>query len=304
MPFFSVVIPTYNCANNLKQTIQSVLDQTFSAFEVLVMDDGSTDNTEAVVEAFQDTRIHYAWAENSGGPATPRNRGIEVARGEWVCFLDADDLWNHDKLEKVAGVIAENDDVDVVSHSVNVLMVDTGQRSNLKGGPYEKDFYKLILTQGNRIITSATTVRRSFLVQHKLRLNQAPDYVIVEDYDFWLRIAFHGARFHFIKEFLGEYRVGGGSISLNTSKMWRNQMRVLHDHVYQIQCFEKDKDKLWRQIKVRLLVQDFIIIASQRHYCSALKVLFSAFRQSPGMVMRYFLSWMRRKVRNVRLLGQ
>ena len=110
-PFFSVVIPTFNRSPVLKRAIESVLAQSFLDYEILVMDDGSTDDTQAVVESFHDQRICYYWAENSGGPATPRNRGIDAARADWICFLDADDLWYPDKLERVAEEIKRNPDI-------------------------------------------------------------------------------------------------------------------------------------------------------------------------------------------------
>src|SRR5882672_1834830 len=104
-PCFSIVIPTYNRAAKLKLTLDSVIAQTFTDFEVLVMDDGSSDNTREMVESFRDSRIRYQWAPNSGGPATPRNRGIDAAVADWICFLDADDRWYPDKLRRVAQVI-------------------------------------------------------------------------------------------------------------------------------------------------------------------------------------------------------
>lgn len=116
--FFSIVVPTYNRADSLKRTINSVLCQTYTNFELLIMDDGSVDKTYEVVESFGDPRIHYDWAKNTGGPAKPRNRGIGKAKGDWVCFLDADDTWYKDKLDNCMRVI--NDNVDVVYHDLKI----------------------------------------------------------------------------------------------------------------------------------------------------------------------------------------
>ena len=101
MPFFSVVVPTYNAGIKLKDTIESVLNQTFDDFELLIMDDGSIDDTKTLVESFSDSRIKYEWKPNSGGPATPRNRGLIASSAPWVSFLDADDIWHPRKLEIV-----------------------------------------------------------------------------------------------------------------------------------------------------------------------------------------------------------
>jgi glycosyltransferase involved in cell wall biosynthesis len=96
---FSIIIPTFNRAEKLQKAVQSVLNQTYTNFEILIMDDGSTDQTKEMVRLLQDNRIKYEWSKNSGGPAIPRNRGIQIAQFDWICFLDADDSWESNKLE-------------------------------------------------------------------------------------------------------------------------------------------------------------------------------------------------------------
>lgn len=279
-PFFSIVIPTYNRAEKLKYTLASVLAQSFTDFEVLVMDDGSTDNTQAVVDSFQDLRIIYSWAENSGGPATPRNRGINAAKADWICLLDADDLWYPDKLKRVHDVIAKNSGLDLICHNEMMSVLSTGSKSLLRYGPFEADFYRIMLTLGNRISTSATIVRRDFLNMHSLRFNQSPDYVIVEDYDMWLRVALNKGIFYFIKEPLGEYIIESDNISSNLEKMHHNHLVLLKDHVYNLQTFQPDKDKLWHQINAGLLITAAINMLANKHYVYCTNCLIGAFRTS------------------------
>ena len=97
MPTVSVVIPTYNRALMVKEAIQSVLDQTYSDFEIIVVDDGSTDDTREVVTAFAD-KVRYVFQENSGR-SNARNRAIHMARGRYIAFLDSDDLYMPHKLD-------------------------------------------------------------------------------------------------------------------------------------------------------------------------------------------------------------
>ena len=97
-PFVSVIIPTYNSAEFLGQAIDSVLEQTFLDFEIIIVDDGSTDRTPEVAAQYSD-HITYIRQPN-GGNAAARNRGLAEARGRWLCFLDADDLWEPRKLER------------------------------------------------------------------------------------------------------------------------------------------------------------------------------------------------------------
>lgn len=286
IPYFSVVIPTFNRADKLAITVHSVLEQTFKNFELLVMDDGSVDDTEAVVNGFSDQRIKYQFSCNSGGPATPRNRGIEAASAPWICFLDADDIWYPNRLLELAQAIDRNCDSDVFCHDEMLRVVGTKKKERLRYGPFEDDFYRVMLTQGNRLSTSAVTVRADFLSRHKLRFNQDNNYVIVEDYDLWLRLANAGARFTFISEPLGEYIIENDNISLALEKTRHNEQNLLRDHVYLIQKFEPDKDKLWRQISLRLDIEEGNKLLQQGSFVSGLRMLLIAVIKQPLQALR------------------
>jgi len=100
VPEVSVVIPSYNSAKYLPETLNSVLKQTFTDFEIIVVDDGSTDNTKDVVASFKSDKVRYIFQENSGGPSLPRNVGIKAAKGKYIAFFDSDDIMVPNKLEK------------------------------------------------------------------------------------------------------------------------------------------------------------------------------------------------------------
>lgn len=112
----SAIIPTYNRSDSVGRAIQSVLDQTYQDFELIIVDDGSTDSTEEVIKSFDDERIVYlSHDENKGKPAAARNTGIKEARGEYIAFLDSDDEWLPKKLEKQMQVMcASSESVGVV----------------------------------------------------------------------------------------------------------------------------------------------------------------------------------------------
>lgn len=251
MPFFSVVIPTFNSAERVVKAIRSVLGQTCDDFEILVMDDGSSDATADVVAALGDARIRYGWSANSGGPATPRNRGMASSTGEWICFLDADDVWYPAKLERVKSEIDRLGNIDVVCHWELQRVAGRDDATVLRHGPYESDFYRVLLTGGNRISTSATCVRKGFVKRENLTFNESPDYVIVEDYDFWMNLARLGAKFAFIEEVLGEYVLEGGNISANRPRYFHNLEVMLTHHVYQVQCFSAP-ELLWGGIQAQI----------------------------------------------------
>jgi glycosyltransferase involved in cell wall biosynthesis/peptidoglycan/xylan/chitin deacetylase (PgdA/CDA1 family) len=251
-PFFSVVIPTYNRGARLARTLDSLNCQTFTDFEVLVMDDGSTDNTVEILTRFPNLNLRYTWALNSGGPATPRNRGIDAALGEWICFLDADDVWFSHKLETIYATISRLPEVNVVGHDENMVHGEKGVAVRLRFGLKQPDLYRAMLVRGNCCSTSTMSIRRDLLNQHGLRFNVSPDFVIVEDYDLWLNLARVGAKFHFVNVVLSDYLVSQDNISLNWDRAIRNLETLLRYHVYRVQTFETNRDRLWHQVRFQV----------------------------------------------------
>jgi glycosyltransferase involved in cell wall biosynthesis len=281
MPFFTIVIPTFNRADKLRATIESVIQQSFVDFELLIMDDGSVDHTEKVVNSFIDSRIKYNWAKNSGGPATPRNYGINAASAAWISFLDADDIWYPSRLAEVAEAIERFPEIDVFCHNEILSTVGSKLKTCLKHGPYEPDFYRVMLKQGNRLSTSAVTVRTNFLLKHDLCFNERKDYVIVEDYDLWLMLANKNAKFYFINKFLGEYVIEEDNISLAVSKNRQNLLVLLNDHVYNIQEFEQNKNMLWQEINLILMIGDAGESFGKWKIFSGMKILAGALIKHP-----------------------
>jgi glycosyltransferase involved in cell wall biosynthesis len=113
MPFFSIIIPTYNRAHIIKRPIDSILAQTFKDWELIIVDDGSTDDTKEIIESYKDPRIRYVWQENQERSAS-RNHGIELAKGEWICFQDSDDEYLPEHLQVLYDGIQTHPDYQVI----------------------------------------------------------------------------------------------------------------------------------------------------------------------------------------------
>lgn len=105
----SVIMPSYNTSQYISQSIQSVIDQTYKNWELIIVDDCSTDNTDEIVKGFDDDRIRYFKNETNSGAAISRNRALREAKGKWIAFLDSDDLWLPQKLEKQIDFMKKND---------------------------------------------------------------------------------------------------------------------------------------------------------------------------------------------------
>ena len=188
MPTVSVIIPTYNRASMLREAIQSVLDQTYSDFEIIVVDDGSTDNTGDVVSVFSDTRIRYVFQENRGR-SNARNHALSLARGEYIAFLDSDDLFLPSKLGIQVKALEDNPDYGMVySHA---LRVDNQGRA-IAGRRYPRIklsgriYPELLYTRGS-IITTPSVVMRSAILNEIGGFDERMD--ICEDLDLWRRVA-------------------------------------------------------------------------------------------------------------------
>lgn len=104
----SIIMPSWNTGNFITESIQSVIEQTYKNWELLIVDDCSTDNTDDIVASFNDNRIKYFKNEQNSGAALTRNRAMREAQGEWIAFLDSDDLWTPEKLEKMIAFMTEN----------------------------------------------------------------------------------------------------------------------------------------------------------------------------------------------------
>lgn len=285
----SVVIPTYNHARFLGRALQSVLAQTYSDWEAIVVDNHSTDDTDAVIAATADPRIRVVKIRNNGVIAASRNLGIREVRGKWIAFLDSDDSWYPAKLETVMRAAAD-DACDVISH--DELLVDsvTGTNRILRHGPYQSDFYEALLLDGNCLSPSATTVRREFLLRHGLGFGASPEFVTVEDYDLWLHLARTGARFHFVHEVLGEYVIHAFNISSGLERHWQNSELLLRHHVFEVQRFDPSPQRLWRKIEARLALARIRHLAGTRRFAAALRLAVKTAVELPAESLRYLIA--------------
>ncbi len=182
----SVIIPAYNSAQFIAETIQSVLAQTYADFEIIVVDDGSTDTTLDVLSSFGE-QIKVL-AKPNGGPASARNLAIRNASGEYIAFLDADDLWMPEKLAEQVAFLETHPEVGM-TYSEALMFSEVGGEKQIRGKigfTGETSFCHLLL--GDHIPNSTVMMRRE-CVDKIGWLNESRALVAVEDYEYWLRLA-------------------------------------------------------------------------------------------------------------------
>lgn len=218
MPFFSVIIPAYNRYQLLKRAIDSVLNQTFRDFELVVVDDGSTDETPGVATEYEG-RITYIRQDN-GGVSKARNRGIHLARSPYIAFLDSDDVWFPEKLNEQCSYL--NSNPDVLIHQTDELWIRNGKRIN----PMKKHMKRegtIFLESLDRCMISPSSVvmKRDLFDRFGLFDEDLP---VCEDYDLWLRIAAEERVGLIEKKLIAKY--GGHSDQLSRRFWGMDRFRV------------------------------------------------------------------------------
>jgi glycosyltransferase involved in cell wall biosynthesis len=227
-PLISIVIPTYNRANLINKAIQSILDQTYKNWELIIVDNYSEDNTREVIDAFNDDRIVIYSRPRTGSVAASRNLGVANSNGDWIAFLDSDDWWFPKKLEYVSKRFQK--ELDLIYHDLRIVATDGMplNRSKTKSRRLNESIYLDLLLNGNDIALSSVVVRKEIFLKVN-GMNESPSFFAVEDYDTWLRIAQITNRFEYINKTLGAYRLHDGNIGkINNFEYLSN---ALKDHL-------------------------------------------------------------------------
>ncbi len=244
----SVIIPAYNASAFIEKAIDSVLAQSYPHFECLVINDGSTDNTPTVVEQYQDPRIRLI-SQVNGGLSNARNTGIQASKGEYLAFLDADDYWVADKLEKQAGLMQAHKEIGFCSSQTRV---ETPEGDFLNDWPCPEiidSTLETIFTHNAAITGSGSGV----MVRKQLQ-EQAGFFdeslKSLEDIDMWMRYAAHG-EYCCIPETHTVITKRPDSMSRHLSTMRESAMQVLNKNKTLLN--ESAQKSLWPQCYATML---------------------------------------------------
>ncbi|MBA3923095.1 MAG: glycosyltransferase [Nostocaceae cyanobacterium] len=224
MPSISVVIPAYNAERTILETIASVQQQTFSDFELIVINDGSIDRTLELLNSVEDSRLNI-FSYSNGGLPTARNRGISRASGEFIAFLDADDLWTPDKLELQVEALQQHPDAGVAYSWTSFMEEKEGSLSFKPCEPvfFQGNVYANLLV-GDFIYNGSNTLIRKQAIESTGEFE--PTLKSCEDWDYWLRLA---ARWHFVvvPKYQILYRRSSGAMSSKVEVMKQACLIVL-----------------------------------------------------------------------------
>src|SRR3989339_82914 len=302
-PKVSVIIAAHNHAHFLPDCLGSVKAQTYLDYEVIVIDNGSTDNTREVVERLAWDKLRYHYQSDTGSVAGPRNTGGKLARGEYLAYLDSDDSWYPEKLARVMKIFAENPEVDLVTHDLRTV-VHGRPGGILFVGPEKGDAFRSLLL-GNCVLGSATVVKK-IAMDEIGGFDGDKGFVHVEDYETWLRLAARGKKFFFLNETLGDYRIHKNNLSHDFTTAFNNELRVVRKHFQgYVSRYPLDKFLLYRsslsRIYLRLSYRHFLYGQLRQGLRTAAMSLLNnpyyATSLSLEMIWRRLIKWIK-KIKN------
>jgi teichuronic acid biosynthesis glycosyltransferase TuaG len=225
-PRVSIVIPTYNQAEFLEAALCSVIAQTVTDWEAIVVNNFSSDDTAVITDGFGDERIRRINFRNHGVIAASRNRGVALAQAPWIAFLDSDDLWTPDKLERCLAVA--DDKTDLISHPETIVRggvtLGTTQTATAQAVTYHALLYR-----GNCLSPTAVMVHRSRL-DAVGGFSEDPAIATAEDYDLWLRLARFGVRCKVVAAPLSQYTLHAASATASIERHLKANLAVLERH--------------------------------------------------------------------------
>ena len=274
----SVITPTYNRGEILKETIQSVLNQTYQNFEYIIVDDGSTDNTKEIVQSFQDKRIKYISQQHVGTPASGRNTGIKNAKGEFIAFLDSDDIWFPQKLEIQLKEFHKNADILILATNGIIIPMRPYRKYLSIKKNLVVSFRDLIVNKINPIMNSSVLIKRTAI--EAIGLMDEEHFIRAsEDYDYWLRILkYRDNSILVLKQILVKYRAHSSNITVdmytNSDFFKRLYERLVYIHgkheeydpellnikkkatLYQLRVFKTKESLFQRKVKINYVLND------------------------------------------------
>jgi glycosyltransferase involved in cell wall biosynthesis len=208
-PLVSVIIPTYNRADLLNRAIKSVLNQTYTNYEIIIIDNHSTDHTKEIISKYN---VKFIEINNSGIIAKSRNLGIKNSSGEYIAFLDSDDWWNCRKLEK--SILYLEEGADLVYHDMLIIKPKSifNFIQKIKSRNLVSNVYLDLLQNGNPIANSSVVINKK-IIEEVSYISEDPRLLAAEDFDLYIRISRVTDKFKRISKNLGYYWIESNSES-------------------------------------------------------------------------------------------
>jgi len=278
---FTIIMPSYNQGNFIEKAIDSVVNQTYTNWELLIIDNNSNDNTNEVLLKFTDQRIKIYKVNNYGIISYSRNIGLRTANGTWITFLDTDDFWYFNRLEEILKLIKTNPSLEIISHDEYVTEYKTNLKKIQRYGSNSPDLYKSMLLYGNIFSTSSIAIKKCFIDNLNLKFDESREFVTAEDYELWLSLIYHNPKIYFSKVITGEYTIHKNNNSKNFIKHFSAIEAVLKKHIFKIQNFDINKKRLLKNIIISLNTKLSFYYFKNGFYVFAIKLILKNIYTNP-----------------------
>lgn len=247
-PVVSVIIPTYNRADLIFEAINSVLGQDYSALDLIVVDDGSTDNTAELLKPFVESGQLRYFSQANSGQATARNLGLTQARGAFICFLDSDNLWEPGKLSAQVSYLEQHPDVDIVYGDVITIDAQGSETSRSNMARFSGQIFRQML-HDNCVSMNTTMTRRRWFDEMG---GFDTSFRVADDYELWLRFSAK-ATYAYLPNYFARYRVFPNQISSDKERRFLSNERAIGKFLMANPTLvtAAEKDRLWSTFYAR-----------------------------------------------------
>ena len=243
MPVVSIVLPTYNRSGYyLERAIQSVINQSYGKWELIVIDNNSSDDTIKSIFNYKDERIKILSINNNGNIALSRNLGIENSIGEYIAFLDSDDYWEKNKLYECINLMEQNNS-EGICHGEYWNNED--KTTKVIYGPEDNFKLEKLLLRGNCISLSAIVIKKEKIIDVDC-FSTKQEIITAEDYDLWIKLSKQNLKLHFTTKVLGTYQIHKNSESSNIIRNTHASIKVIEGHIKDQVLLNKALSNCWK----------------------------------------------------------
>lgn len=285
----SVIMPTYNAVSTIRESIESILAQTYPNFELIIIDDGSIDGTQEIVREFNDSRIFYFYQKNKG-VAIARNAGLRRARGEFVTFLDADDTYLPKKLEYQINFLSSHPEYDIAYCGMIHFSSVRPSKTMYHRGPFPSgDIFPQLITRFFCQLNTVLIPKKIF--EHVGYFDE--NFRDSEEWDLLIRIARAGYRFGYLEERLVKIKMDDASLS-KFENQWKMKMHNLDFFLKLFTSLSSEERKryntemLYRRLQIKLAIA-FLAAGKKQEFFEVLNRIEGASLQKLSSLLLYFI---------------
>ncbi|HAF36760.1 glycosyltransferase family 2 protein [Sphingobacterium multivorum] len=234
-PVISVIMPVYNAEKFLERAIQSILDQTFKDFELIIINDGSKDQSDQIIKSFSDHRIVYINNEKNLGLTKTLNKGVKLAKGDFIARMDSDDISFPVRFETQVEIFNSYSGIDMIN-TMSIIMTEEGRPKNINKYSVGFEALKFVNVFNCLVVHPSIMIKTEVMKRYYYREESASNYI--EDLDLWTRMLGDGCVIYTIERPLLYYRIVGDSINRKHYHQQRkNHIRILSQYLMEENCF-------------------------------------------------------------------